>query len=183
MTKVLEVYEMFLVRHGFMIVGLPFAGKTCCYRTLASALSLLHAEEGEDEVVRKVNTPCLNPKSVPPGRLYGEFDAVSHEWTDGIPASTARARRTRRASAVDGLRRPRRRRLDREHEHRPRRQQALPDVGRDHRDVARANLLFEPMDLAVASPATVSRCGMVYMEPHSLGWQPLMSRGSPAAAP
>jgi dynein heavy chain len=50
--QVLQLYETTLVRHGLMLVGPTMAGKTCCYRVLAKALSALHAagHRGFDKV-------------------------------------------------------------------------------------------------------------------------------------
>jgi dynein heavy chain len=40
--KVIQLYEMIIVRHGLMIVGLPFAGKSSALKVLCGALTELH---------------------------------------------------------------------------------------------------------------------------------------------
>ena len=42
-------------------------------------------------------------------------------------------------------------------------------------------LLFEVADLRYASPATVSRCGMVYVDPKNLGYEPFLKTWTGAA--
>lgn len=41
--------------------------------------------------------------------------------------------------------------------------------------MCKVSLLFEVEDLAVASPATVSRCGMVFNDYKDFGWEPYVS--------
>ena len=84
MDKVIQLYEMTVVRHGLMLVGPTGGGKTMCYRSLRMAQTSL-ALAGS-ATYKKTKCVCLNPKSITMGQLYGDFDEATHEWTDGILA-------------------------------------------------------------------------------------------------
>lgn len=75
---------MIIVRHGLMVVGLPFAGKSSALKILAGALTELSEQGLMGEM--KTHMVVVNPKSITMGQLYGNFDEISHDWSDGVLA-------------------------------------------------------------------------------------------------
>lgn len=180
-TKVVQLFDIFNVRFGVMLVGQTGTGKTACYKILAQTMKQLKAKATGDPRYQNVAHQILNPKSVSMGELYGFVDEMTQEWIDGIASLIIRECNTTNIEdpqydfdqkywvvfdgPVDALW-----------------IENMNTVLDDNMTLCLANseriklrpqlrMLFEVQDLAVASPATVSRCGMVYLSQENLNWK------------
>ncbi|KAH8092928.1 dynein light chain binding protein [Aureococcus anophagefferens] len=173
--KVIQMYETMIVRHTTMIVGPTGGGKTLVLDTLKSARLA-----AENVLVRYW---VINPKAQPLHELYGIMDPVTRDWTDGVlsrlfrelnePLPKGKENEMRwiiydgdvDAVWVENMNSV----MD------DNRLLTLPN-GERIRLQPHCAMICETFDLQYASPATISRCGMVWVDPKNLGYRPFYER-------
>jgi dynein heavy chain len=175
LTKAAQLYETKITRHGTMVVGETGSAKSTTWKLLKAALTTL-AKTNPDKYV-PVKTYSLNPKALSLRELYGQYNLATNEWSDGVLSSIMRTacsdeKKDQKWVVFDGP-------VDTLWI------ESMNTVLDDNKVLTLINgerialpdqvsLLFEVGDLSVASPATVSRCGMIYMDQKDLGWRPFI---------
>ena len=169
----MQLYETMQTRHTTMVVGETGGGKSVIIHTLARAQTAMGSN---------TKLSILNGKSIPVSELYGVLDPDTRDWTDGLLSNTFRElnrplvtdKDEKRYIVFDGD-------VDAVWV------ENMNSVMDDNKLLTLPNgerirlqpyvkLLFEVADLQYASPATVSRCGMVYVDPKNLGYLPYVWR-------
>jgi len=170
--KIIQLYETMLTRHTTMLVGETGGGKSVILETIARAQTAMG---------RNTKLYILNPKAQSVSELYGELDPDTRDWTDGLLSNIFREANKPLPNGrendfkyivfdgdVDAVWVENMNSVMDDN-----RLLTLPNGERirlqDH-----CKLLFEVADLKYASPATVSRCGMVYVDPKNLGHKPFL---------
>ncbi|KAJ8027756.1 Cytoplasmic dynein 2 heavy chain 1 [Holothuria leucospilota] len=155
--KALELYEQLRQRMGVVIVGPSGSGKSTTWQILRAGLNKT------GQVVKQYT---MNPKAMPRTQLLGHIDMDTREWSDGVLTYSARqvVREPQEIQSwivCDGD-------ID------PEWIESLNSVLDDNRLLTmpsgeriqfgpNVNFLFETHDLSCASPATISRMGMIFM--------------------
>lgn len=160
MTKILQLYQIQKIHHGVMMVGPSGSGKSQIWKVLLQALQRVEGIEGVYHVI--------DPKVMSKESLYGYLDNTTREWTDGLFTSIFR-------KIVDNLRGEESKRhwivFDGDVD--PIWVENLNSVLDDNKLLTLPNgerlglppnvrIMFEVQNLKYATPATVSRCGMVW---------------------
>ncbi|TPP46731.1 Dynein heavy chain and region D6 of dynein motor family protein [Leishmania donovani] len=169
--KVVQLYETMQTRHTSMVVGPTGGGKSTVIDTLCKA---------QTELGLTTKSYVINPKAQPTSALYGMMDPMTRNWTDGIFSNIFRSIN----KPAEGTERERRYVIfdgdvdakwveDMNSVMDDNKLLTLPN-GERIRLHPQCSLLFEVGDLQYASPATVSRVGMVFLDPINLGWKPFM---------
>lgn len=154
--KVLQLYEAMNQRMGVVLVGPSGSGKSTLLKILRKALELLGIT---------VPLMAVNPKAMSRRQLLGYMDPDTREWTDGVLTAAARSAVKKPTSSrpwilCDGD-------ID------PEWIESLNSVLDDNKLLtlpngvriqfeSNVNFIFETHSLEFASPATVSRMGVIF---------------------
>ncbi|NXL59531.1 DYH17 protein, partial [Chordeiles acutipennis] len=168
--KVVQLEELLQVRHSVFVIGNAGCGK--------SQVVLRSLNKTYQSMKRRPVTVDLDPKAVTCDELFGVIHPSTREWKDGLFSSMMRdlANITHKGPKwiiLDGD-------ID------PMWIESLNTVMDDNKVLTLASneriplnptmrLLFEISHLRTATPATVSRAGILYINPADLGWSPIVT--------